>query len=91
MAKGKIKNNLTSIAIKFFFLFGISSVLGGLIGKLIDKKFDVAPYGTLAIFFLFYIMNWVIIWRVYKHFQSVQDEEQEEDSSDTEISEDKNN
>ncbi|MDQ6985730.1 MAG: AtpZ/AtpI family protein [Candidatus Dojkabacteria bacterium] len=56
---------MKSQSYKLFFrvslIVVVPAMLSTLIGYLIDRKFDIKPYGTLGSLLFFYIVTWVVL------------------------------
>lgn len=73
----RFKNNTYRLALKFLVIFGIIAVIGAFVGHYIDTQFDIKPYGSFGILFISYLFTWSYILKVYKDFQKVKNENEE--------------
>ena len=54
----------------YLLVFGIPAIIGALLGNFIDERFEIAPFGTLAIFALSYTISWFIAFRATSEINS---------------------
>ncbi|GAB4284108.1 MAG: hypothetical protein Kow0081_1090 [Candidatus Dojkabacteria bacterium] len=76
-SQSKFKRNTYTSAIGLFILFSITAVVGAFVGNFVDNHFDIKPYGSLMVLFVFYIISWTMALFIYSQIKNAAKEEKD--------------
>lgn len=65
----KLENQTYSFAIRVGVIFFATSIAGVLLGNFLDAHVVQRPMGTIISMGIFYVITWIVVWRVYKQIK----------------------
>lgn len=72
------------LMIRVAIIFAIPAFVAYFVGRWVDARYDIRPYGTLAVLGVSFIGSWTVVIRMYlnidRAFRALREKEEEEEA-----------
>lgn len=70
----RVKKNIYVVVIRLFIIFSLPAFVGLFLGRLLDNTFNIKPWGSFGLLFIFYTLTWIGIVVFHKKIMATIDE-----------------